>query len=214
MNFLIHLYVTGDDPELLVGNLMGDFVKGRLTGQFPAAIEEGIILHRRIDSFAAGNTNFLRSKRRLDASCALYRGVLVDLFYDHFLALNWNEYASVPFIDFLSHATEIVRCHVDILPEKLRRMKSVIFGELLPSYLEIEGIERALGRMSTRLKRPNPLKGGAGELRKHYGGLYADFHQFMPELLDFVRGCSFATTEKCGIIHLGECSRNQNESIG
>jgi acyl carrier protein phosphodiesterase len=104
MNFLAHLYLSGDDPELLVGNLMGDFVKGRLEGRFPPGIERGIALHRRIDSFAAGNHNFLLSKRRIEPSFGLYRAVLVDLYYDHFLAIDWNEYAEVAFPRFVANA--------------------------------------------------------------------------------------------------------------
>src|SRR5512136_990596 len=92
MNFLAHLYLAGDDKGLIVGNLLGDFVKGRLKGIYPAAIERGIALHRRIDSFSGLNPRFLQSKKRIDASFGHYRGVMVDLFYDHFLAKHWGDY--------------------------------------------------------------------------------------------------------------------------
>jgi len=187
MNFLAHLFLSGADPELLVGNLLGDFVKGRLDGHFPAGIERGIWLHRRIDSFAGRNLHFLRSKRRLDAYFGHYRGVLVDLFYDHFLAVQWDVYADVPLQPFLSWARRIVLEHGENLPERLTRAVPVIFAELLPSYLEVEGIERALQRMSARIARPNPLGDGGAELRRHYEGLSDDFRKFMPELQGFVR---------------------------
>jgi len=187
MNFLAHLFLSGEDPEILVGNLLGDFVKGRLDGHFPAGIERGIWLHRRIDSFAGGNPHFLRSKRRLDASFGHYRGVLVDLFYDHFLAVLWDEYAEAPLNTFLSGARRIVLDYEEILPERLARVAPVIFAELLPSYLEINGIERALQRMSVRIKRPNRLGEGGTALRRHYDGLCGDFREFMPELQGFVR---------------------------
>lgn len=185
MNFLAHLFLSGDDPELLVGNLMGDFVKGRLTGAFPRPIERGIELHRRIDSFAAGNTFFIMSKRRIDGSFGHYRGVLVDLFYDHFLAANWDEYAEVTFSRFIADAYRVVRKNEGILPERLRRIVPLLFEEWLPSYRETEGIDRVLGRMSARITRPNPLGEGIGELRRHYGDMQRDFRGFFPELLDF-----------------------------
>ena len=187
MNFLAHLFLSGADPELLVGNLLGDFVKGRLDGQFPAGIERGIWLHRRIDSFAGRNLHFLRSKRRIDASFGHYRGVLVDLFYDHFLAVQWDDYADVPLQPFLSGARRIVLEYEEILPERLARVVPVIFADLLPSYLEVNGIERALQRMSTRITRPNRLGEGGAELRRHYDGLSDDFRKFLPELQGFVR---------------------------
>jgi len=187
MNFLFHLFLSGDDPELLVGNFMGDFVKGRLEGHFPAGIERGIRLHRRIDTFAGTNSNFLRSKRRIDPSFGHYRGVMVDLFYDHFLASNWNRYAHCPYQRFLADASRIVQSHAALLPGNLDRLTPVIFGDLLPSYLEVEGVGRALGRMSSRIARPNPLGHGAAQLRLHYEVLESDFNEFLPEALEFVR---------------------------
>jgi acyl carrier protein phosphodiesterase len=187
MNFLAHLFLSGDDPELLVGNLIGDFVKGRLVGQFPSGIERGIYLHRRIDSFAGQNRHFLQSKRRIDVSFGHYRGVLIDLFFDHFLAVHWDEYSDVTFNCFLSEALRIVRTYDNVIPEHLRRLMPIIFDELLPSYCEIKGIDRALQRMSNRIKRPNRLGEGADELRKHYDGFYSDFCAFMPVLSFFAR---------------------------
>ncbi len=187
MNFLFHLYLSGDDPELLVGNFMGDFVKGRLGGNFPPGIERGIWLHRRIDTFAGGNRHFLLSKKRLDPSFGHYRGVLVDLFYDHFLALNWDRYCDSPYRSFLADAALIVQSRAALLPGNLRRLVPIFFGDLLPSYLEVEGIGRALERMSSRIARRNPLGNGAGELLLHYEGLSDDFREFLPEAREFVR---------------------------
>ena len=187
MNFLAHLFLSGDDPELLVGNFMGDFVKGRLVGHFPAGIERGIDLHRRIDSFAGQNRHFLQSKKRIDESFGHYRGVLVDLFFDHFLAVHWDEYSDVTFRHFLSDTFRIVRDHENVVPERLRRVTPIIFDELLPSYREIKGIARALQRMSIRITRPNRLGEGGEELRKHYDGFYCDFCEFLPELKVFVQ---------------------------
>lgn len=188
MNFLAHLHLSGDEPEILVGNLMGDFVKGRLVGSFPPGIERGIRLHRRIDSFAAGNASFRESKVRLDASFGLYRGVMVDLFYDHFLARHWDDYSPIPFDVFVAAAYHVMEEYERVLPERLRRVLPVIFTELIPSYREINGIERALGRMAARLGRANPLGEGAGELVRHYDALHDDFSCFFPEAIAFVRG--------------------------
>ncbi len=186
MNFLAHLFLSGDTPELLVGNLMGDFVKGRLDGRFPPGIERGISLHREIDSFAGQNRHFLRSKRRLDKLFGLYRGVLVDLFYDHFLAAHWEDYADVPFSLFISDAWQVLSDHKAFLPDRLQRIMPLMFRDWLPSYRDIGGIAAVLHRISCfRLKRTNRLEEGAEELSKHYEGLYGDFHSFFPELLAF-----------------------------
>jgi acyl carrier protein phosphodiesterase len=109
------------------------------------------------------------------------------LFYDHFLAVHWDEYSDVTFSHFLSNAQRVVRKHETVVPERLRRVTPIIFNELLPSYREIKGIARALQRMSTRITRSNPLGEGAEELRKHYDGFYCDFCEFLPELRVFVQ---------------------------
>jgi acyl carrier protein phosphodiesterase len=186
VNFLAHLFLSGDAPELLVGNLMGDFVKGRLDGRFPPGIERGILLHRGIDSFASQNRHFLCSKRRLDQSFGLYRGVLVDLFYDHFLAAHWEDYADVPLSLFISDAWRVLCEHREFLPNRLKRIMPVLFRDWLPSYSDLGGIAAVLHRISRfRVKRANRLGEGAEALSRHYEGLYGDFRKFLPELLAF-----------------------------
>jgi len=186
LNFLTHLFLSGGATELLVGNLMGDFVKGRLDGRFPPGIAQGILLHREIDSFSVQNQYFLRSKRRLDQSFGHYRGVLVDLFYDHFLAANWKDYSDVPYSVLLSDAWRVLREHKEFLPDKLQHIMPFMFRDWLPSYGTVDGISATLRRMSRfRLKRPNRLGEGAKVLNRHYGGLYEDFRKFFPELVAF-----------------------------
>jgi acyl carrier protein phosphodiesterase len=193
VNFLVHLFLSGNAPELLVGNLMGDFVKGRLGGRFPPGIVQGILLHREIDSFAGQNCHFLRSKRRLDQSFGHYRGVLVDLFYDHFLAANWEDYADVPYSVFISDAWRVLCEHKGFLPDRLQRIMPFMFRDWLPSYSDIGGIAAVLHRISRfRLKRESRLGEGAEALSRNYGGLYGDFQKFIPELIAFseIRGAS------------------------
>ncbi len=180
MNYLFHLHLSGDDPETLVGNFMGDFVKGPLADRFPERIGQGITLHRRIDSFASGNDLFQRSRRCLDQHYGLYRGVLIDLFYDHFLAREWTNWSDEPFDRYLARTRLIIEGQRAELPERMQTLVPIIFEELLPSYGEVGGIGIALERMSRRVTRINPLAGGEAELLRHYADLQADFRGFMP----------------------------------
>lgn len=187
MNFLAHLYLSGDDPEILVGNMMGDFVKGRLEGRYPPRITLGLELHRRIDSFAGRHPSFIASKRRIDPAFGLYRGVLVDLFYDHFLAVEWEFFAQELFPLFIVRAERILNDHADLLPERLRARLPDILHDWLPSYREVEGIGKVLGRMGARLGRPNPLGEGGRELLRAYVELRGDFHRFFPEIQGYAK---------------------------
>lgn len=186
MNFLCHMYLSGDDDQLMIGNFMGDFVKGRLTGRYPPLIEQGIVLHRRIDSYASRSDLFQQSRRRLDPAYGLYRGVLVDLFYDHFLAVSWERWSGEPLADYLDRAKEVLSAGSGLLPASLQPLVPYIFKEMLPSYVEVSGIGRALARMARRIGRDNPLAGGEAELIRHYGELQADFNAFLPLIRDAV----------------------------
>lgn len=181
----MHLLLSGDDEQILVGNFMGDFVKGRLDDRLPARIRQGVKLHRRIDSFAAGDPDFRRSRQRIAPEFGLFRGVLVDIFYDHILAASWDEFASEPRDRFLLRArwaTERHRCH---LPAELQRLVPFIYAELLPSYGSLSGIAAALVRMSRRIGHPNPLLGAERELLRLRAELETDFRRFLPVIGNF-----------------------------
>jgi len=180
MNFLFHMLLSGTDDQILVGNFMGDFVKGPLVGRFPERIRLGVTLHRRIDSFASRADLFQRSRQRIDPHYGLYRGVLIDLFYDHFLVTGWSDWSDEPFERYLARTRSIIEGQRAELPERMQPLVPVIFEELLPSYGEVSGIGQALERMSRRVARANPLTGGEAELLRHYHDLNEDFRGFMP----------------------------------
>jgi len=182
MNFLFHLYLSGDDPDVLTGNLMGDFVKGRIGDHYPPRMRSGIVLHRRIDSFAQNHLLFRQSKQRIDPGFGHWRGVLVDMFYDHFLADEWNRWSPESFESYLSRARRTVENNHRYLPERMRGLLPIIFDTMLPSYRTVAGVGLSLERMSQRIQRVNPLAEGAGELQRNHAGLQNDFREFMPEV--------------------------------
>lgn len=194
MNFLFHLFLSGDDPVVLTGNFMGDFVKGRLGDQYPELLRHGLMLHRQIDSFAHRDETYRQSRQRLSPRYGLYRGVLVDLFYDHFLVKDWDRWSDETLTDYLNRVRRLVELHNSSLPLRLQKLVPTIFTELLPSYGEVSGIGYALERMSLRAKRPNPLAGGEAELSLNYDRLRDDFREFMPKISQFT--AEYIATER------------------
>lgn len=181
MNYLFHLYLCDHSTEGFLGSLMGDFVKGRLDDTYQVGIRQGIVLHRRIDSFAHSNSTVRRSLLRLDPSYRHYRGILVDVFYDHFLAKNWGRHADLPLDAFARRVYRALETHHRMLPHSLQRIAPhMIAHNWLESYRDIDTIDTVLSRLSTRLSRPNPLAQGTAELRRHYQALETDFTQFLP----------------------------------
>lgn len=182
LNYLFHLFLSGPDPDLLVGNFAGDFVKGRLNDGYPHAFLKGLRLHRHIDSFAQNHPCFIRSKERLSKSFGLYRGVLVDLYYDHFLSVHWSEFSSEPLDRYLHRVRRIIEGRQETLPPRLQGLIPLIFEDFIPSYQNVAGIDYALSRMGQRARQPNPLAGGGEELIHHYQGVREDFLAFLPEV--------------------------------
>src|SRR4051812_44429809 len=109
MNFLAHLYLSGDNDYVKLGNFIGDFVKGRnLNEQFPSGIARGIRLHRAIDEFTDSHPIVKKSKDRLRPAYRHYAPVIVDVFYDHFLARNWTRYSDTALADYAEQTYDLV----------------------------------------------------------------------------------------------------------
>lgn len=190
MNFLAHLLLSGDDPEMMTGNLMADFLKGENRLRYRARFQTGIRLHHRIDKFTDEHPVVARGKNRMPPPFRRYAGVLVDIFYDHFLARAWDQYCpdrslrrfSAGVYDTLWEAR-------DELPPRLRRVLPWMIGEdWLGSYAETAGIERTLKRLSKRPRRENPLAAGISQLEANYSQFRDDFHVFSPLLAAEARG--------------------------
>jgi acyl carrier protein phosphodiesterase len=165
---------------------MGDFVKGPLDDRYPSEITRGLLLHRRIDTYTDAHPIVVMSRGRIGAQRRRFAGILVDMFYDHFLALHWTRFAHVPLEEFTARVYTVLREHRDLLPERLQRIAPYMAqGDWLGSYREVAAVETALDRMGQRLKRGNALLGSGQELREHYAGLESDFLTFFPDVVGF-----------------------------
>jgi acyl carrier protein phosphodiesterase len=184
MNFLAHLYLSGDDPEIMVGNFIGDFVRGRnLHEQFKPKIALGIELHRQIDEFTDRHAVVLESKKRLRAKYRHYAPVIIDVFYDHFLAVHWPSFHAQPLSDFATFAYLQLENHQPMLPARvLQMMPYMIRGNWLVNYAKTEGIHRALTGMSRRTPYDSKMDEAVHDLEKYYTEFENEFTIFFPEL--------------------------------
>ena len=186
MNYLAHLFLSDGTPESLIGNLLGDFVKGSIENIYSLKIIEGIYLHRKIDSFTDSHPIFRSSKRLIALDRQRFSGIMIDVFYDHFLAKNWSNYSSIPLPDFTNHVYQVLLENQKILPERLKNiLPDMIAHDWLASYRETSTINRAINGISRRIKRKNNLFGGVEELLLNYQQLQSDFSIFFPELINY-----------------------------
>ena len=188
MNYLAHLYLSGPSDDALLGSLLGDFVKGPLDGRYSADITRAIALHRKIDSFTDAHPVVLQSKSRISPARRRYAGIMIDMFYDHFLAKYWHEFQDEPLGEFSAKIYAILGQRHAMLPERLQQMAPhMAQWDWLASYADVRSIHTALDRMGRRLKRENRLLNSADELLEHYAELEADFRAFMPQVLQFAK---------------------------
>ncbi len=192
MNFLAHALLAGPDPGMRVGGLMGDFVKGALPGALPLPIAAGVALHRRIDGYADAHPAFRRSCARVGAQRRRYAGVMVDMFYDHFLASHWTCFCDEALHEFAAASYRLLHEHDHLLSDRHREMAAAMRRhDWLTSYRSAETIGYALDRMSQRLRRqPNALPGALEELRGSYAQFEGDFFEFFPDAQAFAAAFS------------------------
>jgi len=187
MNFLAHLYLSNNQPRVMVGNFIGDFVKGKnLATRFEADIVAGIELHRGIDHFTDTHKIVQQSKKRLFGKYRHYSGVLVDVFYDHFLAKKWKQYSDVPLETFAANAYRIVQENYEILPEEPQRfLPYMVKQNWLVAYGTLDGIFQALTGIGRRTPYISNMPDAVKDLEEHYEFFAEDFSAFFPQLKEF-----------------------------
>jgi len=185
MNYLAHLYLAGPDPDALLGALMGDFVKGPVRG-YPPTIERALILHRRIDTFTDAHPRVEASRARISPLRRRFAGIMLDLFYDHYLARYWDEYSADPLRVFTRRIYTLLHTNHALLPPRLQAIAPrMAETDWLASYRQVDSVHVALDRISRRLKRENRLAGAGHELEANYEALEEDFRAFFPDVVRF-----------------------------
>ena len=188
MNYLAHLFLAAESPESLVGAMLGDFVKGAAKNNYPPVIQRNIELHRRIDSFTDAHPIVRAAKPLISPERRRFAGVLLDIFYDHYLAKHWTSFSDVALDSFTAQVYAALSAHHAHLPDKLQRMLPFMRAEdWLRSYARVEWIDVTLQRMARRLTKGDPLASGIAELHKNYDRFETDFLAFFPDLLALVK---------------------------
>jgi len=187
VNFLAHFLLSGDDEELRLGNLLGDVVKGRVERYtYPGTTDrmrDGIRLHRAIDSFSDGHPVVRRSKQRIAPRYGRLAGVIVDVYYDHVLAREWDVHGVGTLADYAQETYASFDRHLDRLPIDVHPLVHAMRrGHWLEGYARIEGIAAALGGMARRTPVAAGIGAAAEELARDYRLVSDDFAEFFPQL--------------------------------
>ncbi|WP_395058055.1 ACP phosphodiesterase [Flavobacterium sp.] len=186
MNYLAHIFLSGNNDLLKIGNFMADGIRGNDYLKFPEDVKNGIILHRHIDTFTDAHPIYRKSKHRLHEKYGHYAGVIMDILYDHFLAKNWSNYSDEKLEDYAANFYKSLEDNYDILTEKTQNiMPYMTERNWLASYATIAGIEMILFQMDYRTKHRANMQEAIVELQEFYSEFEEEFTLFFEELRAF-----------------------------
>ena len=184
MNYLAHIYLSGTNDLLKIGNFMADSIKGHDYEKFDSEIKKGILLHRHIDSFTDMHPIYRQSKHRLHEKYGHYSGVIMDILYDHFLAKNWSKYSDEKLEDYANDFYQLLQDNYDILTERIKGMMPyMIARNWFVSYATIAGLEMILFQMDYKTKHRANMQEAIVELQDFYTEFESEFFLFFEELI-------------------------------
>ena len=187
MNFLAHLFLSCNNDQLMVGNFIADSISNRDIPHLPKGIQDGIVLHRKIDSYTDAHPKVREGNKLLHAKHRKYAPVLIDIYFDFFLSRHWNNYSEVSQQDFCNKAYEVLQTNLTFMPAGLKRnLPLMIADNWLMNYGTKEGIAFTFERMSRRVSVPGLVKGAADTLFEFETEMETIFLSFFPDVLKYV----------------------------
>ena len=187
MNFLAHIYLSGENEKLMVGNFIGDYVKGKKYNNYPSLVRDGIILHRKIDYFTDKHHQFKEAKKLLLKDFGLYSGVVVDLFYDHLLAKKWDLYSNLTLREFAKRSHAVLLSNFLYLPKRVQGFLPILIqNRRLESYATKKGIHDSLNIMSRYTSFPGKANIAMEILEENIIFYEKNFTHFFSEMIEFM----------------------------
>ena len=184
MNFLAHLYLSQNNIDITIGNFIADHIRGNNYESFSKEIQQGIFLHREIDTFTDAHKVVRKSKRRLHKRYRHYDGVIIDIFYDYFLAKNWANYSAIPldvYTDAVYQLFDKIKLELPIKSQNF--IKYMIEYNILFNYQYKEGIAKVLNGMNSRTKGKSQMNLAIEDLHDLENELEEDFILFFKDLI-------------------------------
>ena len=183
MNFISHLFLSGNDQGLIVGNFIADSVKGKRYIDYNPEVQVGILLHRRIDTFTDTHEIVKKSKRIFQPNFNHFSGIIVDIIYDHFLVSQWQKFSSEELITFSERVINILESNKSTFPlHPLQFLTYIKRYNRIEGYGRIETLKSVLNGMARRSSYKIRLEEAVTELKDHYDELKTDFNNFFPLL--------------------------------
>lgn len=187
MNYLAHLYLSGNSDEIRIGNFIGDYVKGNKYLKFPELISKGILMHRSIDYFTDNHPIIREIALLVKPGFGRHSGIIVDIYFDHFLAVNWVEYSYYSLKQFADLCHSAFISNFLVLPNRVKQfVPFIILHKRFESYSETKNLVEVFDIMSKRTSLPANSVWAVNLLEKEYENFDNLFRIFFEDLIDHV----------------------------
>lgn len=187
MNFLAHVYLSGNNDEIKVGNFVADWIKGSDFKNYAPGIQKGILMHRSIDSFTDNHPTIKKSKSRLSQDYGKYAGIIIDIFYDHFLAIEWASFSNEPLPLYAQRLYLLLERHINVFPQEIREfIPRFSRRRWIETYATVEGIQNVLAGMSKHTSLPDHTTSAIQILKDSYKEFSTEFFDYFPQLISYV----------------------------
>ncbi|WP_163718404.1 acyl carrier protein phosphodiesterase [Mangrovibacterium lignilyticum] len=197
MNYLAHLYLSGEADEILLGNFIGDYVKGQQYRHFSNDVRKGILLHRSIDSFTDTHPVVKEAAAYFRPAYGRYCGIVTDVIFDHFLARYWRQYSPHTLRQFAKHVHAVLLANFFQLPVRVQGfLPFLIQHKRLESYARLDGIQQSLHIMARRTSLPDQTSQAMEVLERNFDELRELFERFFEDLIDHVESSSGIQIER------------------
>lgn len=192
MNYLAHLFLAGNTPHIIIGNFIADHVKGSYILNYAPQIQQGIIMHRQIDTFTDSNSLVKQNIEKLRPHFHKYAGVVSDMYYDHFLSKNWNKFSNVPIEDFSQEKYDMLQAEKNIFPERSQKLLYYMsLNNWLVGYASFEGLQSAFNGIAKRTPFVSNMEHATEVLKADYEFFESNFFSYFPVLENFVENTFF-----------------------
>jgi len=186
LNFLAHIYLSGENKNIALGNLIGDMVKGKAYENYEHDIKTGLLLHRAIDHYTDKHEIVLKSKKMIAPDFNRYAGIVLDIYYDHFLAQNWNRYCKTELQEYVNEMYVLLIKNYTSLPLRAQQISPfMIIRNWLGNYGNKKSLYYIFLGMHRRTRKLGNMHQAMSVLKSHYSLLEKDFFLFFDDLQEF-----------------------------
>lgn len=192
MNYLAHVFLSHDTAAAITGAMLGDFVKGRVPEHWGADVDAAIQLHRAVDRYTDRHPAVQACRVLVSSERRRFAGIMIDVFFDHFLARDWSRYYDRPLGEFTQTVYAVLLSGRRAFPPRFQRiLPAMVRDDWLAAYRDVSAVNAALNGISRRFRYPEralALRDAIVELERHYASFAAHFGEFFPQLQAFVAG--------------------------